>query len=152
MHGLDDTIAASNVTKSRRICGFIQILSSSVAEVPCDFIVVLQGPKAFMANGKMPRWQWEDDSPARTWCQASLSRGLEGALQALKLSRITLQKLCCVKQGHVYHVLEARVGRGTAVCWGSSGRVLAGAGHRAGVAPVGLGDFCSLLCTPSKCQ
>lgn len=56
-----------------------------------------------------------------------------------------MQKLCCVKQGHVYRVLEARVGRGTAVCWGSSERILAGASHRAGVAPDGLGGFCSLL-------
>lgn len=56
-----------------------------------------------------------------------------------------MQKLCCVKQGHVYRVLEARVGRGTAVCWGSSERILAGTSHRAGVAPDGLGGFCSLL-------
>lgn len=57
MHGLDDSIAASNVTKSRRVCGFVQILSSSVAAISCDFIVVLQGPKALVASGKMPRWQ-----------------------------------------------------------------------------------------------
>lgn len=55
-----------------------------------------------------------------------------------------MQKLRCVKR--------ARVPCPRSTCWqghctllGSSERVLPGAGHRAGVAPRGLGGFCSLL-------
>lgn len=37
-----------------------------------------------------------------------------------------MQKLCCVKQGHVYNVLEARAGSGIAACCACSGACQSG--------------------------
>lgn len=65
---------------------FVGLLRSPAAQLqrsPCDFTVVLQRPKASVASGKAPGWQWgledkEVDQQAAGW-QASLSQWCWGS-------------------------------------------------------------------------